>query len=387
MSNLPQYNVNNSHQLIKRQNTFVLERKIVTIHSEDRDITKWPESNIFEIDLPDSLSNIQSMRLIDIILPSNFLVFSNNYKNTKLEFYINPSLSTNIAEYLKLQTNINNSYTITIQEGSYTPEQFALEIENLMNKEVTLFLQTTIPDASYNRFKVHYDIVSNNMWFGNTFDKFIFMFNQKIIYNIPCSSNNNQYDIDVWSNYSNWGLPYNMGFNKEIYTSIITNDNITFNYNNYTWLKPNEDDLPNGEEAHAYYIKSPNMACILGDSVIYMEMNKYNSIDELVPYSENTNNLYNNDYNGTVNSSFAKIPIIKNMDNQIVYTSNDYLQNVSQYQPTIDKIKKLKFIFRYHDGRLVNFNNCNFNFSIAFNKLKNEIARDYEVRIPHEYTF
>ena len=64
MSRYPQFNVNNEHQLIRRQNTYVLDRKLVTIHSEDRDINKWPQSNHFEVELPESLSNIQSMRLV-----------------------------------------------------------------------------------------------------------------------------------------------------------------------------------------------------------------------------------------------------------------------------------------------------------------------------------
>ena len=50
MSQYPQYNVNNEHQLIRRQNTYVLDRKLVTIHSEDRDTSKWPNSNHFEVE-------------------------------------------------------------------------------------------------------------------------------------------------------------------------------------------------------------------------------------------------------------------------------------------------------------------------------------------------
>ena len=57
---------------------------------------------------------------------------------------------------------------------------------------------------------------------------------------------------------------------------------------------------------------------------------------------------------------------------------------MTQYFPPIDKIRKLKFKFRYHDGRLVEFKDNNFNFTIAFHILKDEIARDYEVRVPPE---
>ena len=93
MSRYPQFNVNNEHQLIRRQNTYVLDRKLVTIHSEDRDINKWPNSNHFEVELPDSVSNIQSMRLVEVQLPANQYVFSNNQQNTKMNFYLRPNNS------------------------------------------------------------------------------------------------------------------------------------------------------------------------------------------------------------------------------------------------------------------------------------------------------
>ena len=56
----------------RRENNFVMERKLVTIHSEDRDIKKWPNSNNFEVQLPDAYQNIHSMRLADITIPINY---------------------------------------------------------------------------------------------------------------------------------------------------------------------------------------------------------------------------------------------------------------------------------------------------------------------------
>ena len=39
----------------------------MTIHSNDRDIKKWPYSNIFEVSLPVEIKNIVSMQLASII--------------------------------------------------------------------------------------------------------------------------------------------------------------------------------------------------------------------------------------------------------------------------------------------------------------------------------
>ena len=68
-----------------------LDRKLISFHSVDRDIKQWPYANHFEITLPTPLLNIQSMRLINISIPSNQYVFSNEYQNTKFSFTVDVS--------------------------------------------------------------------------------------------------------------------------------------------------------------------------------------------------------------------------------------------------------------------------------------------------------
>ena len=63
---MSQFNVQQQHPLIPREQTYVLDRKLsFRIHSFDRDIKKWPNSNYFAIELTfhRSLQKIQSMRL------------------------------------------------------------------------------------------------------------------------------------------------------------------------------------------------------------------------------------------------------------------------------------------------------------------------------------
>jgi len=387
MSRFPQYNVNNEHQLIRRQNTYMLDRQLVTIHSEDRDIQKWPQSNHFEIELPEALTNIQSVRLVEIGLPNNQYIFSNNQQNTKLSFYLEPKVSTNIQEYLALAQAIDTPYYITIHEGSYTPEQMANEIQTLMNLSVNEYLISAgVISPSYDRFKVYYDSVGQRFYFGNTFDDFIFKFQEQIIYIVPCEASISERQPEVWNHYANWGLPFFLGFNKEEYTGIYTDKTQTFNYTSPVtqWLIPNTSILPIGETAHAYYISAPMSTAITGDNAIYMEMEKFNTMAELNPYSEKTNNMYNNDYNGKINSAFAKIPLTSAPGTLVFDSRTKFLQNISQYFPPLEKVRKLKFKFRYHDGRLVEFKDNNFNFTLAFHLLKDEIARDYEIRVPPE---
>jgi len=397
MSRFPQYNVNSEHQLIRRQNTYVLDRKLVTIHTEDRDICQWPNSNYFEITLPETLTNVQSLRLVEIEFPANQYVFSNYQQNTKLQFYLIPSVNSDVPKYLALAANVSMPYEIQIQEGFFTPSQMATEIENLMNKAVTDFLinQAGIAGSEYTYFKTYYDQVGQQMYFGNTFDKFEFKFNESPIYDVSCTglspAGSNPLALNqpnnVFQQYANWGLPSYLGFNKLVYTSINKTTPVSFEYASYDWLIPETGtDLPTGQPATCYYIVAPYTINMFGDSAVYMELEKFNTYDELKPYPMSTNSTYNNDYNGATNTAFAKIAITTTPNGQIFDSRNGFLQNVSQYNPTIDKIRKLKFKFRYHDGRLVDFRENNFNFTIAFNQLKNEIIRDYQVRVPYEYS-
>ena len=85
---MSQFNVQQRRPLIPREQTYVLDRKLVSFHSYDRDVKKWPNSNHFAVELPEDLRNIQSMRLLNIQLPSNQYIFSNEYQNTKLKVTI-----------------------------------------------------------------------------------------------------------------------------------------------------------------------------------------------------------------------------------------------------------------------------------------------------------
>ena len=127
---------------------------------------------------------------------------------------------------------------------------------------------------------------------------------------------------------------------------------------------------------------------ILGENVMYMEVDKYNTIDEIAPYSENTSASINNDYHGKVNSAFAKIPLPSccGVFPQVFDSRNGFLMNISHYEPPLERLTRLKFTFRYHDGRLVDFKCLPLSFSIEFNMLRDEQMRARNVRIPGLYT-
>jgi len=379
---MSQFNVQQMHPLIPREQTFVLDRKLVSVHSYDRDIKKWPNSNHFEIDLPEDLRNIQSMRLLNIALPSNQYIFSNEYQNTKLKVFVS------------VQIGGSGDVIITIDEGSYTPDQLATEIQTKLNK--TIASQTWAPN-NYNNFRCRYNAVSNTFWFGNLKDKFILKFGEKLEYTYHCTQ------FLVWNNYKKWGLPAYLGYKKRDYISTKTPVNIWeagvlgdpfgFDYemgdgSGNEWLTDaSMNSIINLYDYSANPL-DPSGICnldIMGEDYIYMEVDKYNSMDEIEPYSENTSGWFNNDYAGKVKCAFAKIPVQCTPYSQVFDSTRAYIANISHYNPPIERIDRLRFRFRYHDGRLVDFRCLPFSFTLEFNMLRDEQLRAMVVRVPPLY--
>ena len=56
-------------------------------------------------------------------------------------------------------------------------------------------------------------------------------------------------------------------------------------------------------------LNSPNNVNLMGEDCIYMEMEKFNNINEIYPFSERTNTMYNCDYGHKSDSAFAIIPL------------------------------------------------------------------------------
>mgnify|MGYP000698553966 CR=1 FL=1 len=373
--------MNNSNIMLNLQpynsdeNNLILERKLISIHSEDRDINHYPFSNNFEIKLPDTYTNVHSMRLIDISLPINYYTFTNEYQNTKFNFSIIPGDSDISNVYYNVLNDLSNSkYSVEITNGFYEPVELESELLCKMNVSVTRAIKDIcsnffhcIQDVEYGKFSVHYNKITQKLVFGNTQDNFVLNFDEKITYNL---TNYNQ--PSVWEQYTKWGLPSYLGFDKKIYSSKGDPDPIYFDYlgSNDPWL---QKDI---NASNLYYLSAPNIINITGEKTIYMEIDNYNSYDELIPY-------YN--FNIKNNSAFAKIPVSNLPHGNLFDSKNGFLNNILIFDPPQEKIQKLKIKFRYHDGRLVDFNNNTFDFSIEFNTLKKELRRISNIRVPPLY--
>ena len=397
---MSKYVLKNDHPLIPREQTFSVNRKLITVHSEDRDINKWPNANHFELQLPQTYTSVETIALVEYSFPTYYYTISNESQNTKITFTANIEGSYGQTEPI----------TITISPGFYNPTQLAAEMQNQLNLAIRA-LDSSL--TSYDNFRVFYDEVRQRLLFGNTTDSFIFIYSAPESYDdapcyAPCISSQPQAQPSAtirWNQYTNWGLGYNLGFvkclpsecgnpndvvnaNKAVAVPVTSSQRVNYVINasppavGYEWLTV-------ALGGTGYVLVPPNPPSLNGASDMYMEIDKYNYMDEMQPYSTHTSNIRNNDYNGIVNAAFAKIPlrtkptkIVSNLEYMYGDEPQDTSQGYSTFFPPLDKLSKLKFKFRYHDGTLVDFGGQNFSFTVALYTYRDEIARSKQLRAP-----
>lgn len=423
-------NTNQNHPLQQNSQNYLQYKKYVSIHSEDRDALAYPNSAEFEIEMPEDIINISTMKLVNWAFPSNYDSFSVLNSNVTMIFSISdpydyplnyPNDTTSIDYYIyqalteNNQTN-NGEITISIEEGFYNPSQLSTELQNKFNDAVTKLvetyminnnlasqLNTFVSGGGYTRFVIVYNNVSQKIWFGNQADAFkllnskIFLLNAKGNPFLICKSSQ-------VADFSNWGLPANLGLtrcdiasqlppniNEDCVNSISSNYKICNNYirfyygdvtitasgsgDNGYWLIPSYQFGSTTEflsGAVVQFIECPYKINIFGPSYIYMEIARYNCIDETQPYNISKFTLTTNETNGIVNSAFAKIPVVATPLSQYYDgPSNSY----KFFDPPVERIRRLKFKMRYHNGELVNFGVFEYSFTLEFTTLLPMINR------------
>ena len=86
------FNTNTSHPLIPNSQEYIYYRKYVSVHSEDRNMLKFPESTSFEFELPEDVCNVATLRLANWTFPANYNTFSILNSNVSMTFQINKEL-------------------------------------------------------------------------------------------------------------------------------------------------------------------------------------------------------------------------------------------------------------------------------------------------------
>jgi hypothetical protein len=356
--------------LQQNANTYWTIKKILSIDSNDRDISKWPLANSFEVEVPVDYKNIVSLALDTIDIPS-VNVFSNTYQNTKLSFFVEPKgwLDLNVNQAL---LSNQAGYTITITSGTYTSDNLALELQGRMNDAVQTYLTSQGVLTSYNFFVVRANTVSNKFIFGNSHDSFSFDFNINYDYNV-CNV------PIIFDQYALWGLGNYLGFDKDTYTATESTTPQYFYWSaSPIWLSPTVQ--------MCYVLEAPFEFNLIGDNNnVFMDLFGYNSIDEITPYTFRSSDLFKtrsgdsfkSKQNGKHDSAFAKINL-----RAIINSGFHGLTNTFFSDPPLERLQKLKIVMRYHNGMPVDFQNKHFTCTIAMNILRPDIHRNYSAQRP-----
>jgi hypothetical protein len=408
------FNTSSIHPLIPNANQYYLDKKYVSIHSEDRDILKYPSSSEFEIELPQDYLNVYSVKLYNWSFPANYNVFSTVNFNIAMTFkfiklynpgeygYADPLTE---AIFAGLYSLISKEYIVRIETGFYTPDQLATELTNKFNETVSnelidFFTNTPAYNyalalfTGYDRFVIVYNSVGQKLWFGNNADQFeltnnyINQYNDEFI-GTQCIRRQQLPSL------ADWGLPAYLGFTRCPVTALsaaeiedtssavlgynvesvyISGDVPRFYYGNVNsgdngfWLLPT---LPG---ATVYFLQAPSKINIMGPSYIYMDIDGLNCIDETSPYNVSQFTLQTNETNGRVNSSFAKIPVTTTPIAQ--WFDNDQAP-YKHFNPPAERIRKLKLKLRYHNGQKVDFGLFEYSFMLEFTLLRPQNERKY----------
>ena len=417
-------NHDTNHPLIANTGQYVKYKKIVSIHSEDRNILKFPLASRFEIELPDDLVNIESVKLVSWSFPSNYDVFSVENKNLELTFTFPSVANINIPPdnnsipppnplitdtylltlptvYDILVASVGHEFIVVIEPGSYDPPHLVMELQNKMNSVVELYIiekmveqgypnlniQNFINGSStyqggYNGFSVAFNKVSNKIWFGNNICQFELTNNSQYI---------NQSLQELYCLYkslpdfSNFGLPSNIGLPKINMTATIATvpRQYIFSYENYkipiysggsgNWIIPST--VWSGP---VYFIKCPHKINIMGQSHFYMDISELNNIDETSPYNVSQFTRQTNITNGRVESAFAKIAI-PGLPLSLWYDINAE-GNYKFFDPPAERIRRLSIHIRYHNGMPVDFETFNYSFCLEFTLLNGYISKKFNMR-------
>jgi hypothetical protein len=426
-NNFPRsFNTNTNHPLIQNSQEYIYYKKYVSIHSEDRNILKYPNSSEFEIELPEDLLNIVALRLVSWTFPSNYNTFSILNENVVMSFKINnpynPNdngitdiLSLKIYDFLSL--NSDNNFIFSIEQGFYNPDQMVTELTNKFNNAVSIQILSYFKTQStnslltpaqraeylaaiillnssggYTNFVIAYNNVSQKIWFGNECDGFI-LTNQTQILKNTIASNFICATKSTAPDFSDWGLPGNLGLSRCDTPSVngisVSNFSEAALYNgtivprfyygdvnlgdNGFWLVPN----PSLPGSVVNWVEADYKINLMGPAHFYMELAGQNCIDETQPYNISEFTIKTNETNGIVNSAFAKIAVPTTPISQ--WFDRDSLP-YKFYYPPAERIRRLYIKLRYHNGQPVNFGIFNYSFDIEFTTQLPQILRNSNIQ-------
>ena len=399
----PYFDVNTNHPLNNNSQNYNVFSKYISINSQDRDITKYPNASAFEIEFPQDYLNVYDISVYYWSFPGNMDPFRPTSNNVFIRFKItdpyNPGangLSDPLQQAIFTALFYNNGYyNVFIDKGVYNYSQMTTELTNKFNAVVSEYIiqyfqengysnliNEFIASGRYTQFIVVYNLVKRNIWIGNRSSGFS-------INNPGKTDNPSPKDCTLLfgntlpNEQSTVGLFGYLGFVGTDQYSDTANDT-RFYYgdvvagDNGHWLTP-DPGLPG---CSCSFMEAPNKLNLLGSDYYYMELAGYNCIDETSPYNLSTFTKETNQTNGIVDSSIMKIFIPSNLNNSesVVNFSDKNYSNLFPYKyfnPPAERIRKMAIRVRYHDGTLADFGNFTWSITLKLTLLSPQINRKF----------
>lgn len=337
-----------NHPLIPRKNNVIIEKKQVTVHTEDRDTrlktdgTSMENQNKFSIQLPDHFENVSYVKLKNIQIPTYYINIAEKYKNNKL---------TISSKFPATNPTTAFNYTVVIPDGFYTPALLLSQLYIMtLRKYDGTKTESFIDPISHAVGKLLF--ASNIEGFANV--EITITFNDLKYKPTPhCATINNELLHDESNPNKNWGLGYILGFDKNDANNFV----LSYDAGNI----PDVSSPPN--DIRLNYLKT-----------IYMEVNDYNTISEKKPDTGNRNNTFGDGYYGLGGAALAKIPAPSIYDGSIlgynVLTTQIPGENLETKKLFLNsfntRVHKLNILFRDHTGALIDFGNQDFTFTLEF---------------------
>ena len=344
----------------KKENNDITVVNHLNVDTRFRDNLSQSSTN-FDVELPLALNNVTKIKLNCIELPTSFYMISKSLDN----YHFSVTFTTRNA-------NANeNTYNAIFQlpEGNYTSTSFLNALNNVANyhfdfeySDFLVYEDTSDPNY-YNQFApedssnftaenyknifhyIHFDIDVDNE--GSGTGKII----AKVLNNPYTLQHNNDYAI----------TSLNLTFNKD----VLGNASNTQLFKKFGWICGFRNDaytliFDDANTISNSQIISEGLLNITGPKYIYLIIDDLNVTQNFASHFISAFNALK-----LVNNVLARIPI---SSSSFGFEISNYLNIVStprEYNNPIT-IKKIKVKFIDEFGRILDLNNMNVSFSLAF---------------------
>ncbi len=341
-----------------RQN-YYLNQKNIVIHSNDRNTNLWPQSNLFEVNLPNTYRNVQTIKVVNVVLPD----------------YIEPTFSEakrNVQFHITYDGT--DAVIDTFQNGRYTPDGIANELERSMLKKLNKAY-----DFTQGGIQVKYDNKLQKLIFKDRATATSVNFSLDFESTVDLSYNNQYSDhinrhlkTLIYNKNTNWGIGSFLGFNKEVIASKTDNDIAILNSDGTV------EDFINQTTKTCNYIMAdfPLRVETTETKILYLEIENLNQSDEITPdkpadevFTQNTSDQYSNSF----------------LTEIITHSAKDECSGVTHFNPPKDTIQKLKFKLRHHDHSLVELENRDYTVVLQITCLEPDPFSIGRIRKPEFY--